>query len=202
MKGEKFIGERLIINIIDKPSDEEILTNCYYHWSGYTDSALALVSRCIATYEANKSKYDDKKILAIKMLESTGAGLYKNDIEKYLELKLLNPKYPYLKVADDRNAGLIAISQNEIQDNCDSGEEYAYIFLDTETVDFQACYIYDYDDLKELDEDEIKVEDLPEIDFDSINEISFKDFGAFAAEVSGSGYRFKLKDGTVVGKIG
>ena len=136
------------------------------------------------------------------MLDSTGAGLYKNDIEEYSKLKFLNPKCPCLKIADNRNDGLIAVSQNEIQDNCDSGEEYAYIFLDTETVDFQACYIYDYDDLKEFDEDEIKIEDLPEIDFDNINEISFKDFGAFAAEVSGSWYCFKLKDGTVVGKIG
>ena len=132
---------------------------------------------------------------------STGRYAAQNDTEEYVKLKFLNPKCPCLKISDNSSNGLIAVSQDEIQGNCDAGEEYAYIFLDTETVDFQACYIYDQEDLKNLDEDGIRVEDLPEIDFYDINEIPFKDFGIFAAQASNSGYCFRLKDGTVIGKI-
>ena len=74
------MGQRLVINITDK--DGKSLANAYYHWSGYTNSAASTLMDMLDNYDELKEQYKDKKELAIRLLEETGAGLNEEEVEE------------------------------------------------------------------------------------------------------------------------
>ena len=192
---EKKIGQRLIIQIV---YEDEALAAAYYHWSGYTGSALDIVSKCLSAYKTLNDLSPEEK--AIKMLGATGAGLAgETSILEYCKYKFLNPNFVNIKPATDRNLGLIGISQEDIDENIRWGEEFVTISLDKETVDFGVCYELYEEDMEECEDDEL--ESLETISFDSTEDIAFDDFDDFAGEVGSAGNYFKLKDGTVIGKV-
>ena len=100
------MGQRLNIQIEanNQTTDKtEVLANCYYHWSGYTSSAMALVKEIVDSGVYNLVILDPVE-KAIRLLEATGAGLAEDELTGMYN----TPKY---KVSTDRNLGLIAISE-------------------------------------------------------------------------------------------
>ena len=100
------MGQRLNIQIEANDTDTnetKVLANCYYHWSGYTSSAMELVNEMVNSGVYNLDILDPVE-KAIRLLEATGAGLAGNELtDTYNEHKY--------RIAISRNMGLIAISE-------------------------------------------------------------------------------------------
>lgn len=111
------MGQRLNIEIV---KNGRVLANSYYHWSGFSNSAINLVIQIIQHYEYIK-KYNVEKyiknqdlLLAIRLLEETGAGLNNTDIARnILKDETMNLK---LKECQGRNEGIIGIIQEDIEE--------------------------------------------------------------------------------------
>lgn len=112
------MGQRLNIEIV---KNGKVLANSYYHWSGFSNSAVNIVIQIIQKYEYIK-KYKVEKyiknqdlLLAIRLLEETGAGLNNTDIARnILKDETMNLK---LKECQGRNEGIIGITQEDIEKN-------------------------------------------------------------------------------------
>jgi len=211
------MGQRLVVNIV---KNNIVLANAYYHWSGYTDSALCITVDCIKRFA--ETKYEDDIEKAIDMLYATGAGmeLAEENNKIFLEYKAKNPFFsiPFVK-GTDRNSGLIAIAKDSITESQNWSEGDVFIDIGTKTVDFRVWYEEDQNSLvenecynediefDELSDEEIEqkytdiVDKLETVDY-PYEEISFDDFEDFANKVNSvGGYTFKLSDGTIIGKI-
>lgn len=111
------MGQRLNMEIL---KNGEVLANSYYHWSGFSNSAINLAIHIINNFDYVK-KYKVEEyiknqdlLFAIRLLEETGAGV--EDIEetrKLLEDQTMNLK---LKPCINRNEGIIAITKEEIEE--------------------------------------------------------------------------------------
>lgn len=97
------MGQRLNIEIV---KNKNVLANCYYHWSGFSNSSIDLVVKIIEDFDYVKKcclsdpcKNEDL-LFAIRLLERTGAGLY--DLEETRKI-LGNPliKLPKCKGRDE-----------------------------------------------------------------------------------------------------
>ena len=76
------MGQRLNIQIeaTDTDTNEtKVLANCYYHWSGYTSSAMELVNEMVNSGIYNLDILDPVE-KAIRLLEATGAGLTEDEL--------------------------------------------------------------------------------------------------------------------------
>lgn len=65
------MGQRLNLEILEtKNGVDNILANAYYHWSGYTSSAIRLTEKAIESIFKTKNleKSDDRRLLAICIL--------------------------------------------------------------------------------------------------------------------------------------
>ncbi len=125
------MGQRLIIQICE---DSKIRTNCYYHWSGYTEYALPLVLQTMKFLNSD-SEVDLKNLNIPESDEfkkspkfkyfcahlSTGAGISAGAAIDDYEFK-----FPYSKDIN-RNDGLIAINETDIYDALKWGEQIVNI---------------------------------------------------------------------------
>lgn len=171
------MGQRLNIEIEE---NDEVLANAYYHWSGYTSSALEITK--IILNNLLKVNYENRTINAVKLLETTGAKLTKNEITYILKEIPEANKFSF-EVATDRNEGLIAISEEEKQETRDWGEARVTINLTNNTVNFQA--ICGYDSEEEFEEAYEKKCDYPIYEDIDFCDISFDEFDKISGFVSG-----------------
>lgn len=125
------MGQRLIIQICE---DSKIRTNCYYHWSGYTEYALPLVLQTMKFLNSD-SEIDLKNLNMPESDEfkkspkfkyfcahlSTGAGVSAGAAIDDYEFR-----FPYSKDIN-RNGGLIAINDTDIYDALKCGEQIVNI---------------------------------------------------------------------------
>ena len=171
------MGERLNIEII---KNGETLANCYYHWAGYSNSSVELAKTIIQNID--KVKCDNDVLTAIRLLESTGAGLTDREIEYAKTVDEL--KDIKFEETAGRNEGLIGISPNEI-DNTRTWQEHSlYIYLDENRMSFKVYFTNDrweweYNNKEEGIEikfDDLEVTDInfDDIKFDKID--SFEEF--------------------------
>jgi hypothetical protein len=158
------MGQRLNIEIV---IDGKTKANAYYHWSGYTKSAVDLVYKILKADVSEKFD-NDLMLKAVKLLEETGAGL----IEK--EFKYLNNVNIPVKKALDRNYGLIAVSKKEIENTRYWEETRATINFDNNTVDMHLCFL-DYEP-EYYDENYDPVVKQTDFDIFKIPFHKFKDF--------------------------
>ena len=130
------MGQRLNIEII---KNGKVIGNCYYHWSAYTLSSLIETNTVIENYDELLKQNLPDKVLITKMFENcasydfhtggfNGAGLSKDSYE-YMCNKY--PNYEFRK-AIDRNAGLIGITEKDIDDTRGWEEGRVTIDLDKE----------------------------------------------------------------------
>ena len=136
------MGQRLNIQIeANNPTTDktEVLANCYYHWSGYTFSAMELVNE-IVNSGIYKLDILDPVEKAIRLLEATGAGLAEDELTDTYN----TPKY---KVSTDRNSGLIAISEEGTNRVAGWEESRVTINLTTGSINMSDMF---YDELNQL----------------------------------------------------
>jgi hypothetical protein len=152
------MGQRLNIQIemdIPDSSESKVLANAYYHWSGYTSSAYELVNTIVQSGVYSLDILDPVE-KAIKLLETTGAGLTKDEFtETYPESKY--------KLSENRSDGLIAISEEGMLETQNWEEARVTINLSTNMIDMGEVYYLDEVDEEDEDED---VANIPELEYD------------------------------------
>ena len=154
------MGQRLNIQIEANDTDTnetKVLANCYYHWSGYTSSAMELVKEMVDSGVYNLDILDPVE-KAIRLLEATGAGLAGDELTDTYN----TPKY---KVSTDRNIGLIAISEKGINETIKWEESRVTINLTTGSIDMSDMF-YDETDVFSRADRETKLKNLYELKAD------------------------------------
>ena len=175
------MGQRLNIQIEANNTDTnetKVLANCYYHWSGYTSSAMELVKEILDSGIYNLDILDPVE-KAIRLLEATGAGLAMDELtDTYNE-----PKY---KVSTSRNTGLIAISEECTSRVAEWEESRVTINLTTGSINMSDMF---YDETDEFSSAvyTTKIKSLYELKAD-LNS-SFDTFQDLYAEITDNVYR-------------
>lgn len=176
------MGQRLNVEIT---KNGDILANAYYHWSAYTMDALRLTERIIHDYldiyGLPLTYYPDEISdleIATRLLIMTGAGV---DAIERDRLKADPPEGLFTKQGSiilprsvNRNAGLIAVTKEGIEETRKWEEGRVTIDIGTKNVDFQVC---SYLTKEEVDEccDGLDTSTLVESDFD-ISKQSFNTY--------------------------
>jgi len=149
------MGQRLNLEIT-KDNYGTILAAGYYHWSGYTYSAMQVVIQALnAIQEMGEDEYQNLRkksdiLTAIRILEATGAGLCEVDREVVKSSRdAAHEMFPdeEFKPVIDRNHGLIEITEEGIKMIQYWEEAKVQICLDDLTIDFySAISVCDVDD--------------------------------------------------------
>lgn len=162
------MGQRLNIEI---RKDDKILANAYYHWSGYASSSLKLTSKILKNID--NVNFDNDVVKAVKLLEVTGAGLTKSELD-FLNDNMRNTAF---KGAIDRNNGLIAISEKGISNTQFWEEAKVEIHLDTKNIKLNLYY--------DIEENDYNADDMPEF-YEAVTDytnVSFEDFDKVKDEI-------------------
>ena len=189
------MGQRLNIEIKRKRDNKE-LANCYYHWSAYTESACRLTLEILNNLIDYKKGTDDEDVMrAIKLLQSTGAGVYNEDYDN-----LTKEQAKYCKIGDNRNLGLISFTDRNMEVTRQWEEGRVEIYLSDEKdifknikdtrVSFDVFYRDDREDV-ELDYEEyikegkLDLDNLIELDFDfdNMNIDDLREFNSRVVEI-------------------
>jgi|GEM_PF-1543705 hypothetical protein len=183
------MGQRLNIEIV---KNGKVLANSYYHWSGYSNSAVNMVVQIIQEYEYIK-KYKVEKyiknqdlLLAIRLLEETGAGL--NDIDmtrNILKDETMNLK---LKKCQGRDEGIIGITQKDIEETRYWEEGRVSIDIENKKIDFGVINEYTEEEFNYDYDEEIKELNIKKIDINFKN-ISFEDIFELKAFIDKANYK-------------
>ena len=175
------MGQRLNIQIEANNTDTNetvVLANCYYHWSGYTSSAMELVNKIVKSGINNLDILDPVE-KAIRLLEATGAGLAEDELTDTYNIS----KY---KVSTDRNLGLIAISEEGTNRVAEWEESRVTINLTTGSINMSDMF-YDETDVFSRADRETKLKNLYELKAD-LNS-SFNTFHALYTELSNNVFK-------------
>ncbi|MCI8699721.1 MAG: hypothetical protein HFJ47_00055 [Clostridia bacterium] len=163
------MGQRLNIEIKNK---EKVLANCYYHWSGFANSAVNLTIEIIRNFEYIR-KYETQNVknkellFAIRLLEETGAGTQKSEIDNTIkEIGLIDENIK-LKESKGRNEGIIEISEEGMKENRYWEEARVTIDIENKTVNFNAIREIEKEEKQEYEDDGTKFVDI-NIDFKNI----------------------------------
>lgn len=139
------MGQRLNIEFIVK---DETIVNCYYHWSGFSDSAMRHTKELIhhlQDYDFSNLPEEEIKFIVIRALEDFGARLEERDIE---EARKLYPERKFSNEGIDRNEGLIGITKQSMDNT--RGWEEARVNIDLTDRCFDIEGIFYYSDEKEI----------------------------------------------------
>lgn len=118
----------------------------YYHWSGYTQAALQLVDDFISsvTRLQTGSKNDKLVPIVLTALRNNGAGLSDKEaaalVERFPDLIGQPVSRPTLEKDLDRNNGLIAFSEDGMNETRCCAEATVTIDVDTRLVSFDAVW--------------------------------------------------------------
>lgn len=192
------MGQRLVISIYkDNKESQEPIMAIYYHWSGYTTSALYEAREIINNYKkyeaANKEDYFKNLILA---LEDAGARIEPCELEYAIKT---HPEIDFKTDDVNRNNGLIAISDNGISNIQNYSEGDLNIYLEEELVQ-NLCLMY-YANIEQFNEYQgvnLDIEDIPLLDIDFDN-IKFEEIGFVLEEIKNlNAYTFKNNFGEII----
>lgn len=170
------MGQRLVTEF---HKDGKLFAVLYQHWDAYTETALENLQAIVDALRI--TEINDVADLVFMLHDLFGAWLVDEEKEEILK----NPKFRFCNFTLDRNAGLIAVSNNTMSSLKSAGEEYMAIDLDNKTVDFAVFSQYDSfaEYLRDHIDDEIEdikealkavVEsnlDIDHVPFDKVNEL-------------------------------
>lgn len=190
------MGQRLNIEIV---SNEKLLANAYYHWDAYTGMSLQRTDDILNKLNEIKESVKDDLDLAIKLLESTGAGINAEE-KNYI---LADPKLSkYLPINDcvDRNEGILSITKESTQNTRYWEEGRVIIDIGKRTILFRIYWELTKEDYLDEYYDMEHYEQLPTIDYDLQKEIPFDKFEELKNLYTSTidTYGFKRPDGSVV----
>lgn len=146
------MGQRLNIEI---RHEGKTIANCYYHWSAYTIPAANLVNEIIEEYDRIMDSTDphdrllksSPELLAIRLLEKTGAGLQQLEeptrIQKEKQTAFVDM---IINPACSRNDGLISVSYEGMDETRMWEEGHVDIDLGEEVVWFDVFDAYTKDE--------------------------------------------------------
>lgn len=177
------MGQSLVIRTVTGYDNENRIASAYYHWSGYTEDAIELVSKSVSGledyYNTEEPKEVDNLLKSLYMFSSTGAGFNDGIDWSAEERAIIRDKYPLFGCnVSDKNSGLIAISEKEQQMFDDVCEYLVEINLDTGSVDLSGAF-HEYGDEEK--------EGVTKLNY-NLHEIQFTEWDSFT-------YDFERKDG-------
>ncbi len=167
------MGQRLIVTVKSMGED---LCKMYFHWSAYTISALMEVRDMMAEFPMETKSKEDAILYFIRYCEEYGGGIDGGMDSK--EWDYITNKYPDYKFKSEninRNRGLIAISENGMDDMQSWSEGNVVINLDDMTVHNEVFWCYSNIDeynqeLSDREDEPVTLDDIPEVgeigDFD------------------------------------
>lgn len=167
------MGQRLVVTV---KSTGEDLCKMYFHWSAYTISALMEVRDMMAEFPMETNSKEDAILYFIRYCEEYGGGIDGGMDGK--EWNYITNKYPNYKFKSEninRNRGLIAISEDGMDEMQSWSEGDIYINLDEMTVYNELFWYYDDIDeynreLADREDESITLDEIPEVgeicDFD------------------------------------
>lgn len=215
------MGQRLNIEI---KRGDTLLANAYYHWSGYSGSAVEMTLD-ILNYMDNNPQYNTEDVLyAIRILESTGAGLtdfnpteeekesqkkfygekaYKEWLKTPSELRTAREKFPNLdfEKCTGRNNGLIAITEKGMDETEMWEEARVTIYIDTKLVDFDVCWEISEAEMESFEADYEEKVEMKECDLDlcCLTHSQVEDLSNLITEYQDGDYNIlKLSDGRYI----
>lgn len=167
------MGQRLVVTV---KSTGEDLCKMYFHWSAYTISALMEVRDMMEEFPIETKSKEDAILYFIRYCEEYGGGIDGGMGSK--EWNYITNKYPNYKFKSEninRNRGLIAISEDGMDEMQSWSEGDIYIDLDEMTVHNELFWYYDDIDeynreLADREDEPITLDKIPEVgeigDFD------------------------------------
>ena len=164
------MGQRLTVTI--KKNGKNI-ANCYFHWSGYTETAIGITNEVLDNLMSMEN-LKTASPLDIAMIGFSLAG-YSTGLEG-TESNYLNSEYPnvdreQIRFNNDRNEGLICISEKGMDDSIGAGEMLVNIDIGKETVVNEFLYPEDSDE----DYGDCVME-CAELRYDPQQELSFDEY--------------------------
>lgn len=126
---------------IEIKNNKKALANCYYHWSGYTESALGLTKQIIDHINSNGIASDVKT--AIKLLELTGASFSRKAWDNAKDAGIIEGDF---KECNGRNEGLIGVSEEDMNETRSWEEGRMTINIDQKSFNFKCAWDKDYID--------------------------------------------------------
>lgn len=175
------MGQRLNIEIHE---NGKCLANAYYHWSGYTETALKLTNDILVKY--NEIVNESGLAAAIKLLQATGAKIeYDELVDAGIPIDLA------LVFSDgaNRDDGLIAFSEKRMEETRVWEEGRITIDIGTKLVNFDCWCRWEPENWKGSTFDNIEV---PYFSY----AIPFSDFYEFTIYIGDTaGRRYTFRDG-------
>lgn len=108
------MGQRLVVTI---QNNEENLCNIYYHWSAYSISALIATKDIINALFDDDNENEDVRLRMIRFVERNGGGIANGkDGDEWKYIQNAYPNETFKSEVIDRNCGLIAISEDGMND--------------------------------------------------------------------------------------
>lgn len=199
------MGQRLNLEIRRNTDDDMPIANAYYHWSGYTESALELARYAADTYLELKDMKLSELNCAVAMLKSTGSGFPPdaNGTSNYEKARReIDPSF--FTDATSRNEGLTAIYLDDMS-NIDSwAETFCTIYLEYESVSLSGVMFYEggedtYKKEYKDSDDYLPVIALPVAPYDPVD-IPFAHIDSMQTFLAGVD-RFFVYDNAVFSKI-
>ena len=192
------MGQRLNIEIV---SNGKLLANAYYHWDAYTGISLQRTDDILNKLNEIQESVKDDLDLAIKLLESTGAGINAEERNYILADTELSKRLP-INDCVGRNEGILSITKEGMQNIRNWEEGRVTIDIGKRTILFRVYwewtkeeYLDDYYDMEHY-------EQLPTIDYGLEKEIPFDKFeelkNLYTRTIGTNGFKRPIPDGSVV----
>ena len=191
------MGQRLNIEIV---SNGKLLANAYYHWDAYTGISLQRTDDILNKLNEIKGSAKDDLDLAIKLLESTGAGINAEERNYILADPELS-KYLPINNCVNRNEGILSITKEGMKNTRLWEEGRVTIDIRKRTILFRVYWELTKEEyLDDSFHDPGDYEQLPTIDYDLEKEISFDKFEGLKNLYTSTidSYGFKRSDGSVI----
>lgn len=141
---KSLLNIQIEMNTLGK-NEPTILAKAFYHWASCTLTAFQLVNKLVDS-EIYSADISDPVEKAIRLLESTGAGLAATEFSEKYDEKNYNK-------STSENAGVIIISEKGLQAEQDWEELIVSINISTGVIDMGGVF-YVEEDLDELDPEE------------------------------------------------
>lgn len=168
------MGQRLVAKIRFKDQD---IASIYYHWSAYTISALEEALSIVQCAEKCKT-VREMQLSLIRMVEANGGGIYGG--KDGAEFKYIQGLFPRKKFKEDgysRTYGLIALTEEGMEDLLYWAEGVVEVDFDSGIVYNDVFFSYDYDEYKrEMEDAGEKAQPLEQLEDIGMN-ISVIEFG-------------------------
>lgn len=184
------MGQRLVVTVKNNGKD---LAKIYFHWSAYTVSALMEARRivdCICEEDYKTEK--ELQLRLIHFCEESGGGIDGgSDSPEFKYIQNMFPNETFKSEGINRTYGLIALSENGMNDLQNWSEGDLDIILDEDLIINYVYFGYDnFEEYKEnrsdWDDDfdkDMKLEDVPDIGYD-LCEIGFDEIDDVIAELN------------------